>query len=606
MKMDDAAYSIGSIVKARSREWIVQSGSTPQRLKLRPLSGSDADETVIVPSLEPVPPTSASFAPPDPTKRGNAAQAELMRDALRMKLRSGAGPFRSFGNLGVSPRPYQLVPLLMALKMPVTRLLVADDVGIGKTIEAALVVRELFDRGEISRFAVLCPPHLVDQWTSELKRHFHFNAVALTSRTVMRLERDIPVGESIFDHYKAVVISLDYIKSEKHRDNFLSAAPELIVVDEAHTCSHGGAGTQYRYDLVRKLAEDSSRHMLLLTATPHSGDREAFYRLIALLKPEFHALMEERKDDKQLRAELGRHFVQRHRIDIENDWNGKSIFPQRLTKEVDYSLTPDWSSYLKLIYEHCQELARRASEKGVHATFYGYTAINEYGDFGSQSLKVSASVTKDGKVTAKMGSRSFSCNGLTYDRYNNTFGASIKSSSKDKKKNVTYTRTLFLDFDPNVDYYENSLEGRYIEDYTKKTGSGISAVLVAQYDIVGRRNVFGHNANGGLLFEGADVAQEALDLASLLHLSASVSFGGGSATITLSETGVAKLAGTLYGKSFSESAVVWYLGGEGESTRYLRIWSFSLGMQITYRLRYLSDGSGLYLDSVDAPSAPSG
>ena len=373
--MDDAAYSIGSIVKARSREWIVQSGSTPQRLRLRPLSGSEADETVIVPSLEPEPPTSASFAPPDPTKLGNAAQAELMRDALRMKLRSGAGPFRSFGNLGISPRPYQLVPLLMALKMPVTRLLVADDVGIGKTIEASLVVRELFDRGEISRFAVLCPPHLVDQWVSELKRHFHFNAVALTGRTVTRLERDIPVGESIFDHYKAVVISLDYIKSEKHRDNFLSVAPEFIVVDEAHTCSHGGVGTQYRYDLVRKLAADTSRHMLLLTATPHSGDREAFYRLIALLKPEFHALMDERKDDKELRAELGRHFVQRHRIDIENDWDGKSIFPQRLTKEVDYSLTPDWSSYLKLIYEHCQELARRASEKGVHATFYGYTAL---------------------------------------------------------------------------------------------------------------------------------------------------------------------------------------------------------------------------------------
>ena len=373
--MPDLTYTVGSIVKARSREWIVQGGSTASRLKLRPLSGSDADETVIVPSLEPVPPTSASFAPPDPTKRGNAAQSELMRDALRMKLRSGAGPFRSFGNLGVSPRPYQLVPLLMALKMPVTRLLVADDVGIGKTIEAALVVRELFDRGEISRFAVLCPPHLVDQWTSELKRHFHFNAVALTSRTVTRLERDIPVGESIFDHYKAVVISLDYIKSETHRHNFLSAAPEFIVVDEAHTCTFGGVGLQYRYELVKELAKDVSRHMMFLTATPHSGDREAFYRLIALLKPEFHALMDERKDDKDLRAELGRHFVQRHRIDIESEWGGKSIFPKRETRDVKYSLTPDWSAYLKLIYDHCRELADRAAEGGGRAAFYGYTAL---------------------------------------------------------------------------------------------------------------------------------------------------------------------------------------------------------------------------------------
>jgi len=374
--MADVTYTIGSIVKARSREWIVQSGSTDTRLRLRPLSGSEADETVIVPSLEVEPPTSAAFAPPDPAKLGNAAQAELLRAALRMKLRSGAGPFRSFGNLGVSPRPYQLVPLLMALKMPVTRLLVADDVGIGKTIEAALVVRELFDRGEISRFAVLCPPHLVDQWAGELKRHFNFNAVALTGRTVSRLERDIPEGESIFDHYKAVVISLDYIKSETHRYHFLSAAPEFIIVDEAHTCSYGGTGLQYRYKLVGELAKDASRHMLLLTATPHSGDREAFYRLIALLKPEFYALMDERKDDKELRAELGRHFVQRHRIDIENEWGGKSIFPKRLTKDADYSMTADWSAFLKLIYEHCQELAKRASDEGcVNAAFYGYTAL---------------------------------------------------------------------------------------------------------------------------------------------------------------------------------------------------------------------------------------
>ena len=240
-------------------------------------------------------------------------------------------------------------------------------------------------------------------------------------------------------------------------------------------------------------------------------------------------------------------------------------------------------------------------------TFYGYTTVSEYGDFGTQSLRVTASVTKDGKVTAKMGSRSFSCNGLTYDRYNNTFGARMKSSSTDKKnKNVTYTRTLILDFDPTVDYNGNALDGRYIEDRTKKTGSGISSVLLAQYDIVGRRNVFGYNANGGLLFAGADVAQEALDLASLLHPSASVSFAGGNATITLSGTGVAKLTGTLNGKAFSESAVVWYLGGEGESTRFLRIWSFSLGMPITYKLTYQTDGYGSYLDSVDAPSAPAG
>lgn len=373
--MSPQSFAIGSIVTVRAREWVVQSGSTPTRLRLRPLSGAEADETVVIPALEPVPPVSASFAAPDPAKRGNCAQAELLRDALQMKLRSGAGPFRSFGNIAVSPRPYQLVPLLMALKMPVARLLVADDVGIGKTIEAGLVARELFDRGEIRRLAVLCPPHLVDQWTTELARHFNLNAVALTGRTVSRLERDIPAGESLFEHFPFVVISLDYIKNQRHRHNFLSSAPEFVIVDEAHACAHGGGGLQYRYELVKDLAADTSRHMLLLTATPHSGDRESFYRLIALLKPEFYDLVGPRAGDKALRAELGLHFVQRHRIDIENDWNGRAIFPQRMILESDYSQTPDVQTFYKRIYEYCQELAQRATANGAPNAFYGYTAL---------------------------------------------------------------------------------------------------------------------------------------------------------------------------------------------------------------------------------------
>lgn len=78
-------------------------------------------------------------------------------DALQLKLRSGAGPFRSFGNIAVEPRAYQLVPLLMAMKTSTIRLLIADDVGIGKTIEGALIAREMLDRGEIQRMVVLCP-----------------------------------------------------------------------------------------------------------------------------------------------------------------------------------------------------------------------------------------------------------------------------------------------------------------------------------------------------------------------------------------------------------------------------------------------------------------
>ncbi len=109
-------------------------------------------------------------------RRAGHDAALLLRDALLLSLRRGAGPFRSFGQIAVEPRAYQLVPLLMALKLDPVRLLIADDVGIGKTIEAALIARELLDRGEIERIAVLCPPHLVDQWVGELETRFHLRA----------------------------------------------------------------------------------------------------------------------------------------------------------------------------------------------------------------------------------------------------------------------------------------------------------------------------------------------------------------------------------------------------------------------------------------------
>lgn len=80
-----------------------------------------------------------------------------------MALRDGAGPFRSLGRISVRPRPYQFVPLLMALRLNPVRMLIADDVGVGKTIEALLIARELLARGEIRRIAILCPPYLCDQ-----------------------------------------------------------------------------------------------------------------------------------------------------------------------------------------------------------------------------------------------------------------------------------------------------------------------------------------------------------------------------------------------------------------------------------------------------------
>src|SRR5262245_4270298 len=222
-----ARWSPGSLVRARGREWIVLSGSDSEVLRVRPVSGSEEDQTFIHLALEAVPVADASFPRPDPAQRAGHDAALLLRDALLLSLRRGAGPFRSFGQIAVEPRAYQLVPVLMALKLDRVRLLIADDVGIGKTIEAGLIVRELLDRGEIGRFTVLCPPHLVDQWIGELDARFHLRAVPVTAASATRLERDLPQGASIFSAHPHTVVSLDYIKADKRRGEFLTQCPEF-------------------------------------------------------------------------------------------------------------------------------------------------------------------------------------------------------------------------------------------------------------------------------------------------------------------------------------------------------------------------------------------
>ena len=212
------SFSIGSLVRARDREWVVLPESRDDLLILRPLGGMDDEVTGIYLPLEHVEP--AAFSLPDPNQIGDFRSCRLLRDAIRLGFRASTGPFRSFAKIGVEPRPYQLVPLLMALKLDPVRLLIADDVGIGKTIEACLVARELLDRGEVNRLAVLCPPHLAEQWQAELEDKFHIQAELVLPSTVSRLERICAVGQSLFEIYPHVIVSMDFIKSDRRRDEF--------------------------------------------------------------------------------------------------------------------------------------------------------------------------------------------------------------------------------------------------------------------------------------------------------------------------------------------------------------------------------------------------
>lgn len=368
-------FAPGDLVQARGREWVALPAPRPGILALRPLSGNENDVVVLNPSLELTTVESARFDLPNDAVPTVQAKAALLADALRLTLRRGAGPFRSAAQLSFEPRIYQLVPLLMALRLQVPRLLIADDVGIGKTIEAGLILRELMDRGEVEAFSVLCPPHLVAQWIKELKDRFGIDAVAVTSGTAARLERNLPLAQTLFDAYPYTVVSLDYIKAEKRREGFARACPNFVIVDEAHACVGTHKGKQQRFELLQGLANDPERRLVMLTATPHSGDEEAFARLLSLVDREFGSVD---FDNARYREKLARHFVQRRRVDlIEGDWDETRSFPKHETTEFAYRLSGDHLAFQEAALDYCLAVVSRAGsqKKDQRLAFWGTLAL---------------------------------------------------------------------------------------------------------------------------------------------------------------------------------------------------------------------------------------
>ena len=345
----------GALVRARGRDWIVLPNEEPGVSRLRPVDGLDAEAVGIYRSLEPDAVKPSRYLPPDPEKAGDFTGGLLLRDAVRLGLRSGAGPFRSMGRLSVAPRPYQFVPLIMALRMDPVRLLIADDVGVGKTIEASMIARELLDRGVINRVGVLCAPHLCEQWEEELRTKFNMDAAIIQSSRIGRLERGLPRRDiSLYQYYRHLVVSIDFVKSERNRRMFLDNAPDFIIVDEAHTTARPSgdrSGTQHqRYALIRELANDDSRHMVLTTATPHSGIEESFRSLLGLLDESFDVL-----DEVDIpHAKLAPHFVQRKRVDLKSWLGVDTPFPEREASERSYTLSGEYLRLYEDILEYCR------------------------------------------------------------------------------------------------------------------------------------------------------------------------------------------------------------------------------------------------------------
>lgn len=255
-----------------------------------------------------------------------------------------AGGFLSSLASGIIPLPHQLHVLNRTMETNNIRYILADEVGLGKTIEAGMIIRELKSRGLVSRILVVCPTGLVTQWTSEMQEKFHekFQVILPSDYDTIRRLTD---NDDVYGQFDQVISPMDSIKPiEKHAGwseekvekyneeriySIINSGWDLIIIDEAHRVA-GSSGEVARYKLGNLLAQ-ASPYLLLLSATPHNGKTEPFLRLIRLLDadafPNAKSIVREQVAPFLIRTEK--------REAIDN--NGNLLFKNRITHLVTIS-----------------------------------------------------------------------------------------------------------------------------------------------------------------------------------------------------------------------------------------------------------------------------
>lgn len=185
----------------------------------------------------------------------------------------------------IDPLPYQLEPALAALDRPRQRILMADAVGLGKTIEVGILLAELIKRGKGKRILVVCGRSMMTQLQKELWSRFTIPLVSLDSAAIQRVRLDLPTNTNPFHYYDKAIISIDTLKQDGvYRVSLENAWWDVIVIDEAHRVALRGDTNKLNYKLARLLATRSDT-LIMTSATPHDGRPESFASLMNMLDP---------------------------------------------------------------------------------------------------------------------------------------------------------------------------------------------------------------------------------------------------------------------------------------------------------------------------------
>jgi superfamily II DNA or RNA helicase len=377
----------GDLVHVRGRHWIVQAVDrsshphsnvgTPRfdtRVDLLCVDeDSDGETASVIWDLEPDRRLVPSTRFPDADGRwASPAQVSALLDAVRWGAVASAdatylqAPFRS----GVSVEPYQVEPALRAIDMPRVNLLLADDVGLGKTIEAGLVIQELILRHRARTVMVVCPPSLCLKWQEEMRTKFGLDFRIVDRSTARQIRKEHGQKINPFGHHPRLIVSLDYLKRpEVMRELRSLPLPDdgglrfprrfdVLVVDEVHNIVPAGKNTKsltLRTECIEEIAPHFE-HRIFMSATPHNGHSESWRKLLHLLDPQ--RFPPETDPDPRAIAEV---LVRRLKSDVKAD--ARASFADRKVEPIHYVAPPDVAACMQHIDDYCLERSRNASDR---------------------------------------------------------------------------------------------------------------------------------------------------------------------------------------------------------------------------------------------------
>ena len=319
----NSRFAPGSRILVRDAEWIIKkvdlTSTGGQKLVVTGLSEIVKDrEAVFLTEVGEKHPETIEILDPAETEIVCDRSAGYLHSRLYLQSIFMAAPIThhevSLGReAAMDLLDFQLKPSRLALQKPRQRILIADAVGLGKTLEAGILMSELIARGRGRRILVLTVKSMMTQFQKELWNRFAIGLTRLDSTGLQRIRAKVPSNYNPFHYYDRTIISIDTLKNDSQYRTWLEQAYwDVIVIDEAHNVAVRGGGTSQRARLA-KLLSHKSDHLIMLSATPHDGRPESFASLMKMLDPT--AIADESNYSKE---EIKGLYVRRFRSHVED------------------------------------------------------------------------------------------------------------------------------------------------------------------------------------------------------------------------------------------------------------------------------------------------